>query len=242
MSLNIKQLIKRAKEYVELEADTRVIKVTFSEKFSLFGEEDVVLSVETTDIKDREWWVVGGSTPMNLYAKSKFKTADEAFSFHCGLMLRVTERQFEKSEKEPDQIGYDAFISHASEDKQEFVKPLAEKLSDLGLTIWYDEFELKVGDSLRRSIDRGLVNSKYGIVILSRNFFSKNWPQYELDGLTAREIDGRKVILPIWYGITEKDVLKYSPSLADKIAIDSSKKTIAEMAAELKMEIEKDLF
>ena len=87
MSLNIKQLIKRAKEYVELESETKVTKVTFSEKFSLLGKEEVVLSVETTDLKDKEWWVVGGSTPMNLYAKSQFKTADEAFSFHCGLML-----------------------------------------------------------------------------------------------------------------------------------------------------------
>jgi len=93
---------------------------------------------------------------------------------------------------------------------------------------------------LRGSIDRGLVNSKYGIVVLSKHFFSKNWPQYELNGLAAREIEGRKVILPIWYDISKKDVLKYSPSLADKIAIDSSKKTIAEIAAELKREIEKD--
>lgn len=237
--MNIKQLIKRAKEYVELEAETEVTGITFSEKFFLFGQEDVVLSVETTDAKDKEWWVVGGSTPMNLYPKSQFKTADEVFSFHTGIMLRLTERQ---SEEEPAEIGYDAFIAHASEDKQGFVKPLAEKLIGLGLKIWYDEFELKVGDSLRRSIDRGLVNSKYGIVVLSKNFFSKNWPQYELNGLTAREIDGQKVILPIWYGISNRDILKYSPSLADKIAIDGSKKTIAEIATELKKEIEKDVF
>ena len=108
---------------------------------------------------------------MNLYAKSQFKTADEAFSFHCGLMLRLAERRFEQSEEEPDEIGYDAFIAHASEDKLEFVRPLAEKLTELGLKIWYDEFELKVGDSLRGSIDRGLVNSKYGIVVLSKNSF-----------------------------------------------------------------------
>ncbi len=240
--MNIKQLIKRTKEYVELEAETKVTKVTFSEKFSLFGQGDVVLSVETTDVEEKEWWVVGGSTPMNLYTKSQFKTADEVFSFHSGLMLRLAKRQFEQSEEEPDEIGYDAFISHASEDKQEFVKPLAEKLSGLGLKIWYDEFELKVGDSLRGSIDRGLVNSKYGIVVLSKYFFLKNWPQYELNGLTAREIDSRKVILPIWYGIIKRDILKYSPSLADKIAIDSSKKTIAEIATELKREIEKDVF
>jgi len=231
--------MKRAKEYVELEAETKVTKINFSEKFSLLGKEDIVFSVETTDAKDKEWWVIGGSTPINLYSKSQFKTADEAFSFHCGLMLRILERQAKEFGEETDEIGYDAFISYASEDKQEFVKPLADKLTELGLKVWYDEFELKVGDSLRSSIDRGLVNSEYGIVVLSKNFFSKNWPQYELNGLTAREIDGRKVILPIWYGISKEDVLKYSPPLADKIAIDSSKKTVSEIAAELKEEIER---
>lgn len=171
---------------------------------------------------------------MNLYTKSQFKTADEAYSFHCGLMLRLAEKRFKQSEEEPDAIGYDAFISYTSEDKQEFVRPPEEKLTELGLKIWYDESELKVSDSLRGSIDRGLVNSKYGIVVLSIYFFFKNWPQYKLYGLATREIDGGKVNLPIWYGISKKDVLKYSPSLADKVAIDSSKKTIAEIAAELK--------
>jgi hypothetical protein len=53
LGMNIKQLIKRAKEYVELEAETKVVKVTFSGKFSLLGKEDVVLSVETTDMEDK---------------------------------------------------------------------------------------------------------------------------------------------------------------------------------------------
>ncbi len=57
---------------------------------------------------------------------------------------------------------YDLFISHASEDKEEFVRPLAETLENMGVKVWYDEFTLKVGDSLRRSIDNGLVKSKYG--------------------------------------------------------------------------------
>jgi hypothetical protein len=47
----------------------------------------------------------------------------------------------------------------------------------------FDEFTLSVGDRLRRSIDRGLANCRYGIVILSPMFFGKEWPQRELDGL-----------------------------------------------------------
>ncbi|PYL22436.1 MAG: hypothetical protein DMF37_12090 [Verrucomicrobia bacterium] len=84
MALNIGELVRRAKDYVELEANTKVRDVTFAEKFRLFGREDIVLSVSTTDKEEPDWWVVGGSTPMNLYAKSHFRTADEAFSMHTG--------------------------------------------------------------------------------------------------------------------------------------------------------------
>jgi hypothetical protein len=230
MALNIKELIKRAKEYVELEANTLVTKAEFVEQFTLIGREDVVISVRTTDINDPEWWVVGGGTPMNLYSKNKFNSADEAFSFHTGIMLRMMASDFKVSEKPPDNIGYDAFISHASEDKDTIVRPLAEILRKMGFYIWYDEFELRIGDSLRQSIDKGLVNSNYGVVILSKSFFAKNWPQYELNGLTAKEIEGKKVILPVWHEVTKTEILKYSPSLADKVAADTSKQTIREIA------------
>jgi hypothetical protein len=103
--------------------------------------------------------------------------------------------------------------------------------------IWYDETELRVGDSLRRSIDRGLSKSNYGTVILSKAFFAKNSPKYELDGLTAREIKGRKVILPVWHGVGVRDVLKYSPSLADKVALNTSSLTIRQIAQRLGREL-----
>ena len=78
--------------------------------------------------------------------------------------------------------GYDVFISHASEDKESIVRRLAISLRDRGLSVWYDEFEMKIGDSLRRKIDRGLANSRFGIVVVSRDFIRKGWPNYELDG------------------------------------------------------------
>ena len=130
-------------------------------------------------------------------------------------------------------VEYDVFISHASEDKEEFVKPLVDALQEAGYKVWYDEFTLKVGDSLRRSIDNGLKNSRYGIVVLSGAFFSKNWTQYELDGLVTREMEGHKVILPIWHMVSKNQVLNYSPSLADKKAINSSLSTIDEIVAQL---------
>jgi hypothetical protein len=117
----------------------------------------------------------------------------------------------------------DVFISHASEDKDMVVRPLAEILIQHGFTVWYDQYVLRLGDSLREQIDQGLATCRFGIVILSRNFFSKEWPQRELNGLVARESSGNKIILPIWHEITQEEIGKYSPILADKVAVSTSK-------------------
>jgi len=118
---------------------------------------------------------------------------------------------------------YDLFICHASEDKNSFVRPLADALRTENVEAWYDEFSLKLGDSIRRSLDKGLKQSRFGVVVLSKAFFKKEWPQYELDGLAEREMRGRdKVILPIWHGVTHDDILAYSPSLAGRKAVSSN--------------------
>lgn len=119
-------------------------------------------------------------------------------------------------------MDWDVFVCHASEDKEEFVRPLARELQTLGLRVWYDEFSLTVGDSLRRRIDDGLARSRAGVVILSPQFFAKEWPQRELDGLVARETLGQKVVLPVWHNLSKQDVLRYSPPLADKLGIHST--------------------
>ena len=120
-----------------------------------------------------------------------------------------------------EQHGYrwDVFISHASEDKV-IALTLKEWLECFyGLRVWLDQSELRIGDSLRRSIDYGLAQSRFGIVILSPAFFSKHWPKEELAGLAVKEVDGIRVILPIWYEVTLSQVREQSPILADKLAI-----------------------
>ena len=128
---------------------------------------------------------------------------------------------------------YDVFISHATEDKDAVARPLANRLVSLGLRVWYDEFELRIGDSLRRKIDLGLARSRFGVVVISLSFFAKNWPQYELDGLVTREMTGEQVILPLWHQISKQEVIDHSPSLADKVARSTSDFTIEEIAGEI---------
>ena len=132
-----------------------------------------------------------------------------------------------------DEKEYDVFISHASEDKEEVVRPLANALKDRKLNVWYDEFELKIWDSLRQKIDKGVAKSKFGIIILSKNFIKKGWTNYELDGLITRSISNQQILLPIWHNITKQEVIDYSPSIADKVARSTSVNTIEEIADEI---------
>lgn len=125
------------------------------------------------------------------------------------------------------------FISHASEDKEDIVRPLANALVAEGLTVWYDEFELRIGDSLRRKIDQGLANSRVGLVVLSQSFIAKGWTNYELDGIVTKAVTGEQVLLPVWHKLTKQEVVAFSPSLADKLARNTATHTVVEIAEEI---------
>lgn len=128
---------------------------------------------------------------------------------------------------------FDVFISHATEDKDEVVRPLAIALQNHGLSVWYDEFELRIGDSLRRKIDSGIARTRFGVVVLSKPFFAKSWPQYELDGLVTMAVSGKQVLLPLWHNISKDEVIGASPSLADKVALRTADYAIDEIAQEI---------
>ncbi len=113
---------------------------------------------------------------------------------------------------------WDLFVSHASEDKMVVVEPLVATLKSRGWRVWYDRAELTLGDRLRTKIDEGLAHSRFGVIIVSQAFLRKRWPQEELDALFAREDDGQKIILPIWYGVTPSLLLQHSPILAGRLA------------------------
>jgi hypothetical protein len=123
-----------------------------------------------------------------------------------------------------DEFDFDLFISHASEDKAGFVNELVGAVRERGLRPWYDQAELQVGDSLAKSIDDGLRRSRFGVVVLSKAFFAKDWPRAELDALASRELsgDGDVVVLPIWLNVGRDDVAHYSPLLASKLGLPSS--------------------
>lgn len=117
-----------------------------------------------------------------------------------------------------------AFISHDSRDKSEIAQPLALKLSGMLVPVWYDEFSLKVGDSLRESIERGLKECHRCILVITPNFLSNGgWSKREYDSIFTREIvEQKKLVLPIWRDVTPRDVYEFSPILADRVAANWS--------------------
>jgi hypothetical protein len=143
----------------------------------------------------------------------------------------------------PQEKTWDAFISHAVEDQKGFVRNLAETLTRLGLSIWYAETALQVGDSLSASINKGLADSKYGIVIISPYFMGKRWTKWELASLVNRQnSEEQNVILPIWHGVTKDDVIAFSSPLVDLIALNTATEEASEIAFKLLHRIRPDIY
>lgn len=126
----------------------------------------------------------------------------------------------------------DFFISHASEDKEEFVRELAQQLIRNGATVFYDEYSIKLGDSLTQKINEGLQNAKYGIVVLSNFFFEKKWTNAELQSIFNKSVNDDFKLLIIYHNIDNDFVRSKFPLLAD-IKATSSTKGFEKVAEEL---------
>ena len=152
------------------------------------------------------------------------------------LQLRVIPTISEMDDKnENDELKYDVFISHAWEDKEDFVDEFVDALTALGIRVWYDKTQIKWGDSMRKRIDEGLKKSRFGVAVLSPNYIAegKYWTKAELDGLFQLESIGGKTLLPIWHNLKKADVMAYSPIIASKLAMTTAVMTPQEIAEEL---------
>jgi|GEM_PF-2812426 len=182
--------------------DSDLIKVLFE-----YGKRHIEnkMKLGELEIEEKLYLSTSNSLDKNSFDISRIPNP-KGFSFEVLMADNETKRK-----------KWDAFLSYASEDEST-ARLLYDRLTAKGLSVWYDKSILTIGDSLLKKIDEGLASSRFGIVILSHSFFMKDWPQKELDGLVQREIDGKKVILPIWHEITREEVAKYSPILVGRFA------------------------
>jgi len=139
--------------------------------------------------------------------------------------------------KESKLESWDVFMSHASPDKP-YVRGLVKALRDGGVTVWFDEDHIEWGESVPREIRKGLLNSRYGIVILSEAYLAeRKWTEHEFQGLLARETLDTTVILPIWHKVTEEDVKKYDAPLTLRRAKISETDTYPDIIASIQCKL-----
>lgn len=143
----------------------------------------------------------------------------DVFCKSKNLFVTIRSLNYLKTKSETDKPN--AFISHDSRDKELIAKVVAEGLSSRLCTVWYDEYSLSVGQSLRANIEKGIKEAKKCILVITPNFLTNpGWTKKEFDSIFTREIIfDEKIILPIWNNVTKKDVYNYSPSLADTVAL-----------------------
>lgn len=98
------------------------------------------------------------------------------------------------------------FLCHASEDKEDVVLPLASALnSALHIDYWMDSVAIKLGDSITEKVNEGLRTSEYFVLVLSKSFIGKSWPEKELNSILSMNIaSGEKRIIPVLVGTAEE--------------------------------------
>lgn len=176
--------------------------------------------------------------------ETSIKKVSHPATLPSGKYSPAVETLYEELEKrrKPEEIEntamYDVFISHASEDKKDFVDPLVATLQDAGIRVWYDALEMQWGKSLREQIDNGIKRSKFAILVLSKSFFAKQWTKRELDGILAKQDITGAAPLPIWYDIGFEEVYEFSPTLSGIFSLTTDKNSISDICRALKLQLE----
>ncbi len=117
-------------------------------------------------------------------------------------------------ESKPKRKEYDLFLSHANADKLAFVDDLYSTLSLLKVNIFYDKEELSWGDNWKDRLIEGVDKSEFAIIVISNEFFGREWTEKELNEFLQRQnTSGQKIILPLLYGIDYEDVKNHYPDL-----------------------------
>jgi len=137
---------------------------------------------------------------------------------------------------------YSVFVSHSSEDKIAYVEDLVNEIKDLGISVFYDQDVISWGDNLKEKIDWGLKNCQLAVIIISPNYFGREWTEYELKVLLERQgVEKDKLILPILYNTSKEDLVKHYPSLNHILFKHAKSQSKKSLALELKKELDKKL-
>lgn len=151
---------------------------------------------------------------------------------------RAMKKDVSTISEKPLRKKYDVFISHANKDKLSYVNDLNKVIKKLGINIFYDTDVLSWGDNFKQVILDGTAESEFAIIVISKNFFGREWTERELDEFLAQQnASGQKTVLPLLYGITFDELKEKYPTLGDIQAITTKDYTKPEIAILLAKEL-----
>jgi TIR domain len=109
-----------------------------------------------------------------------------------------------------DGVGHPkVYLAHASEDKTR-VRPIAEYLMANGVDVWFDEWEIDPGDSLRQKMEEGLGSMTHFVVVLTETSITKPWVAKEIDVGLVQQVGGKSRFVPL---VVDLDPAQLSPFL-----------------------------
>ncbi len=141
-----------------------------------------------------------------------------------------TEKAAPKSNRHVSDKEYDVFISHARKDKLDYVDSLYLSIRRLGVRIFYDTEVISWGDNWKKVILEGTEKSEFAIIVISENFFDREWTERELDEFLKRQnASGQKIVLPLLYGVSIDTFIEKYPSLEEIQVISTERYTKEEI-------------
>lgn len=144
--------------------------------------------------------------------------------------LTPLRENYEKRAKVPDLR--DVFLCHAWDDRKEAAKDLHDQLESLGVSVWFSEKDVLLGTSLLREIDKGLVKSRVGIVLVTPALLSR----LKGEGIADKELSAllaRDLLVPIIHNTDYEALRDVSPLLGSRSGLSTADDTMANIAAKL---------
>lgn len=167
-------------------------------------------------------WLSGWEATLTPQGLSYFDDKEKALA---------TAASAESTPIKPSRKKYDVFISHANKDKLSYVNDLYSVLSDLGIEIFYDSKVLSWGDKWKDVLLNGTEQSEFAIIVISENFFGREWTEKELNTFLEQEnTSGQKIVLPLLYNVTIDQLKAKYPALEEIQAISTSDYTKEQIA------------
>lgn len=175
---------------------------------------------------------ISGSSSGQLRTKARWASAGSSILYTPAEIRTLTpvRENIEKRSDLPDLR--DVFLCHAWDDRKDAAKELHDLLESKGVSVWFSEKDVLLGSSLLREIDKGLVKSRVGIVLVTPSFLKR----VKGEGIADKELSAllaRDLLIPIVHNTTFDELREVSPLLGSRSGLSTIEESMENVAAKL---------